>query len=114
MQSHLSLTAHWWTGFTLIANAAAWQKLPAEIQAVVERNAGKFALLQRADIEAVNAAGAEALARHGMIVNQADTASIRAQLGDFYARWRDPFRPRRLEAAGGSGGRFIVAGLIAP
>src|SRR5216684_4892764 len=47
VQKYLSLTAHWWTGFTLIANAASWQRLPAEIQAVVERNADKFALLQR-------------------------------------------------------------------
>jgi tripartite ATP-independent transporter DctP family solute receptor len=105
VQSHLSLTAHWWTGFTLIANAAAWRKLPEEIQAVVARNAEKFALLQRADIEAVNAAGAEALARHGMIVNKADTAGIRARLGDFYARWRTRFDPAAWklleEAAGG-------------
>jgi tripartite ATP-independent transporter DctP family solute receptor len=107
VQSHLSLTAHWWTGFTLIANAAAWQKLPAEIQAVVERNADKFALLQRADVEAINAAGAQVLARHGMTVNTADTASIRARLGDFYARWRTRFDPaawKLLEdAAGGIG-----------
>jgi TRAP-type transport system periplasmic protein len=107
VQSHLSLTAHWWTGFTLIANAGSWRALPAEIRAVVERNAAKFALLQRADIEAVNAAGAEALARHGMIVNEADTAGIRARLGDFYARWRARFDPAAWklleEAAGGVG-----------
>src|SRR5439155_466338 len=76
VQRYLSLTAHWWSGFTLLANAAAWQKLPAEIQTVVARNAATFALLQRDDIERVNAAGAEALARNGMIVNAADTASI--------------------------------------
>lgn len=104
VQTHLSLTAHWWTGFTLLANAAAWRALPAEIQAVVERNTEKHALLQRADIEAVNAAGAEMLGRHGMIVNQADTASIRARLGDFYGRWRARFAPaawRLLEEAAG-------------
>jgi TRAP-type transport system periplasmic protein len=107
VQRYLSLTAHWWTGFTLIANAASWQALPAEIQAAVARNAEKFALLQRGDIEAVNAAGAEALAGHGMIVNEADTASIRARLGDFTARWRARFDPaawKLLEdAAGGIG-----------
>jgi TRAP-type transport system periplasmic protein len=107
VQSHLSLTAHWWTGFTLIANAGSWQKLPAEIRAVVERNAAKFALLQRTDIEAVNAAGAEALARHGMVVNTADSAGIRARLGDFYARWHARFDPAAWklleEAAGGVG-----------
>jgi TRAP-type C4-dicarboxylate transport system substrate-binding protein len=88
VQSYLSLTAHWWSGFTLLANDMAWSALPGKIQEVVERNAEKFALLQRGDIEQVNAAGAEELARKGMQVNTADTASFRAKLGDFYARWR--------------------------
>jgi len=107
VQRYLSLTAHWWTGFTLLANAASWQALPVEIRTVIERNADKFALLQRADIEAVNAAGAEALAGAGMIVNVADTAGIRARLGDFTARWRARFDPAAwalLEAAAGGGG----------
>ena len=39
VQRYLSLTAHWWTGFTLLANADAWQALPADIRAVVERHA---------------------------------------------------------------------------
>jgi TRAP-type C4-dicarboxylate transport system substrate-binding protein len=105
VQRCLSLTAHWWTGFTLLANATAWNALPADIQAVVERHADSAALAQRTDIEAVNAAGAEALARHGMIVNTADTDSIRAKLGDFYASWRARFAPAAWalleEAAGG-------------
>jgi len=105
VQRYLSLTAHWWTGFTLLANADAWQKLPGEIRAVMERHAERCALLQRADIEAVNAAGETALAERGMRVNRADTASIKARLGDFYARWRARFDPAAWslleEAAGG-------------
>lgn len=108
VQRYLSLTAHWWTGFTLLANETAWQNLPAAIRAVVERNAESCALLQRDDIEAVNAAGAAALARHGMVVNTADADSLRARLGDFCARWRGRFDPAAwatLEAAaGGVGG----------
>ncbi len=89
VQSHLSLTRHWWSGFTLLANAAAWAALPADIKQVVERNAEKFALLQRQDTEAINAAGAEDLARLGMSVNIADADSFRSRLGPFYARWRE-------------------------
>ena len=89
VQTYLSLTAHWWSGFTLLANAAAWQALPKEIQQVVESNAAKFALLQRQDIEQVNTAGAEELARKGMKVNTADIASFRARLDGFYAHWRE-------------------------
>src|SRR3954454_8155196 len=79
VQRYLSLTAHWWTGFTLLANMTAWNALPSYIRAVVERHAEAAALAQRADIEAVNEAGPEALAKRGMIVNTADTASIRAR-----------------------------------
>jgi tripartite ATP-independent transporter DctP family solute receptor len=108
VQTYLSLTEHWWSGFTLLANAAAWAALPRAAQDVVERNAEKFALLQRNDIEQVNAAGAEELARRGMQVNTADTASFRARLGDFYARWRQKAGPelwRLLESyADGIGG----------
>lgn len=107
VQRYLSLTAHWWSGFTLLANVSAWETLPAEIRAVVERYADSAALAQREDIEAINAAGSEALERRGMLVNIADGASIRAMLGDFYARWRARFDPAAWallgEAAGGLG-----------
>ena len=104
VQSYLSLTAHWWSGFTLLANATAWNALPQEIRQVVERNAQKFALLQRDDIERVNAAGADELARKGMTVNTADTVSFRARLGDFYASWLQKAGPatwRLLESYAG-------------
>jgi tripartite ATP-independent transporter DctP family solute receptor len=104
VQTCLSLTGHWWSGFTLLANLAAWQALPGDVQAVVERHAAAFALLQREDTETVNAAGAAALERHGMIVNSADTDSFKARLGPFYARWRPRFDPaawRALETHAG-------------
>ena len=108
VQTYPSLTAHWWSGFTLLANAGAWRALPAEIQQIVERNAEKFALLQREDIERVNAAGAEQLASRGMTVNTADIDSFRAELGTFYTRWREKAGPatwRLLESYAGEIGR---------
>ena len=101
VQTHLSLTGHWWSGFTLLVHAAAWNALPADIKWVTERNVEAYAKRQRVDIETVNAEGEAVLAERGMIVNQADTASIRARLGDFYARWKAKFPPatwRQLEA----------------
>ncbi|HJU16599.1 MAG TPA: DctP family TRAP transporter solute-binding subunit [Stellaceae bacterium] len=89
VQTCLSLTGHWWSGFTLMANDAAWSALPRDLQDSVERNAERFALLQREDTERVNAAGAADLARRGMRTEEADTADFRRRLGDFYARWRD-------------------------
>ena len=104
VQTYLSLTAHWWSGFTLLANAGAWSALPRAVQEAVEHNAEKFALLQRDDVEKINSAGAEELARVGMQVNNADTASFRARLGDFYKNWREKAGPemwRLLESYAG-------------
>jgi TRAP-type transport system periplasmic protein len=104
VQSWLSLTAHWWSGFTLLANGEAWAALPERVRDIVGRHAEKAALAQRADVERVNAAGAEALAKHGMAVNNADTASFRAKLGPFYAQWRERAGPeawRLLETCAG-------------
>jgi tripartite ATP-independent transporter DctP family solute receptor len=101
VQTYLSLTGHWWSGFTLLVHKAAWDALPADIQWVTERNVELYAKRQRADVERINADGEAALAERGMIVNQADTASIRGRLGDFYARWKAKFPPatwRLLEA----------------
>jgi tripartite ATP-independent transporter DctP family solute receptor len=101
VQTHLSLTGHWWSGFTLLAHHATWAALPGDIQQIVERNVEAFAKAQRADIEAVNAAGAAALEQAGMTVNTADSASIRGRLGDFYRRWQAKFDAatwRALEA----------------
>jgi TRAP-type transport system periplasmic protein len=101
VQTYLSLTGHWWSGFTLLAHNAAWSALPADIKWVVERNVETYAKRQRADIETVNAEGETVLAERGMVVNRADTASIRARLGGFYARWKAKFPPttwRLLEA----------------
>ena len=93
VQTHLSLTGHWWSGFTLLANGRAWQALPADIRTIVERSAEAAARAQRADVAAINAAGESVLAGYGMTVNLADSAGIRARLGDFYARWKAKFDP---------------------
>jgi len=93
VQTYLSLTGHWWSGFTLLASGAAWQALPAEIRQVVERNAEAAARAQRADVAAINEAGESVLAGHGMVVNRADSAGICARLGEFYRRWQAKFDP---------------------
>jgi TRAP-type transport system periplasmic protein len=93
VQACLSLTSHWWSGFTLLAHGATWEKLPADIKWVVERNVEAFARRQRVDVEKVNVAGEMVLRKRGMKINRVDTASIRAKLGGFYTRWQAKFDP---------------------
>jgi len=66
------------------------------------------ALLQRDDIEQVNASGADELASRGITVNTADIDSFRAKLGSFYVRWREKAGAatwRLLESYAGEIGR---------
>jgi tripartite ATP-independent transporter DctP family solute receptor len=101
VQTYLSLTRHWWSGFTLLAHGATWEALPTDIRKVIVDAADNACRAQRAEIEAFNISGETELARLGMIVNTADSASIRARLGDFYARWKsrsDPAAWAQLES----------------
>jgi tripartite ATP-independent transporter DctP family solute receptor len=91
VQTYLSLTNHWWSGFTFIANAQAWKALPPDIQAVINKHAEAAALAQRKDIEQLNAGALDALRSKGMIVNEADTSGFRKPLGAFYARWKENY-----------------------
>ena len=36
VQTYLSLTNHWWSGFSVVANAQAWKALPPDLQAIIE------------------------------------------------------------------------------
>ena len=91
VQTYLSLTNHWWSGFTLVANATAWNGLPSEIQAIIEKHAKTAALAQRQDVEKLNASALETLRSRGMIVNETDTSGFKKPLAAFYARWKQNY-----------------------
>jgi TRAP-type C4-dicarboxylate transport system substrate-binding protein len=88
VQRYLSLTNHWWSGFTLAAAAAAWNALPARLQGIVAAHAQGAALAQRRDIAALNAGALATLRSKGMIVNDTDISGFKRPLAAFYARWR--------------------------
>src|SRR3984957_19907035 len=54
VQKYVSMTNHGWSGFNLLANWKLWQRMPADLQGIIERNAVKFVRLQRADLNALN------------------------------------------------------------
>jgi TRAP-type C4-dicarboxylate transport system substrate-binding protein len=109
VQTYLSITNHWWSGFTLNANLEKWKALPAEIQAVITRHADAAALAQRADVAKIDAGALEVLRAKGMIVNQTDTSGFRRQLGAFYERWRTVYGPRAWALLEARVGKLISA-----
>jgi TRAP-type transport system periplasmic protein len=89
---YMSLTAHMWSGFNLLANLDFWNRLPADIQDVVNRAVATHVARQRAYTEDLNRELVTRLAARGMTFNRADTDSFRRKLGNgFYARWKSRF-----------------------
>ena len=95
VQKYLTVTNHMWSAFWFLANGDAWRALPPDIQAVVSRNAVKYAVRQRRDTALLNASLEDKLKRRGMQVVDADTATFRAKLREskFYERWKAEFGP---------------------
>jgi TRAP-type transport system periplasmic protein len=88
VQRYLSITNHWWSGFTLNANLQKWNALPRELREIISGYAETAAIEQRKDVAKINANALEVLRGKGMVVNETDTSGFRRQLGAFYARWR--------------------------
>jgi tripartite ATP-independent transporter DctP family solute receptor len=93
VQKYLSITNHMWSAYHLLGNDAAWKALPPDVQASVDRNLTKYALLERHDVEVLNGTLSTQLTGHGMAMNRADTSTFRAKLkaSGFYAKWKGRF-----------------------
>jgi tripartite ATP-independent transporter DctP family solute receptor len=104
VMKYVSMTNHMWSGFNLLAHLPTWNRLPADIQMVIERNAARSVALQRTDQEAANAAARTNLAKHGLAFNDVDPAPFRAGLSGVYATWKQALGTRcwsLLEAESG-------------
>src|SRR5215210_6906446 len=86
---YVSMTNHMWSGFNLLANQAAWTRLPAALTAIIDRNVRKHVRLQRDDQEKMNTRLRGDLARRGLVFNDVAPAPFRKQLSGVYAAWKE-------------------------
>lgn len=86
---YVSMTNHMWSGFNEMAHLPTWQRLPSDIQQVIERNVARAVRLQREDQEAANSRLRAELTKRGLIFNDVDQAPFRRQLSGFYRNWKD-------------------------
>jgi tripartite ATP-independent transporter DctP family solute receptor len=103
--SHVSLTAHMWSGFNIVGNLGFWKGLPEHVREIVLRNVALHVGRQRRHTIALNASLADSLRERGLRFNTADTSTFRARLaGGFYRRWKETLGTRvwdRLESVVG-------------
>ena len=93
VQKYCSLTNHMWDGFWFLANRRAWEKLPADLQAIVAKHTNAAAIKERADVATLNAGLQTELASKGMLFNKADAGAFRDQLrkAGFYSEWKGKY-----------------------
>jgi TRAP-type transport system periplasmic protein len=91
VQKYVSVTNHIWTGATMVASGTAWQRLPGQLQQLVERTFDAAALQQRADMMRSDQTYEGTLKGHGMIFSDADLPAFKTVLRNagLYTQWRD-------------------------
>lgn len=90
VQKYVSMTNHVWDGYWICCNAAAWKRLPTDLQAIVSKALNETGLAQRNDIMKLNDGVKGELIAKGMAVNDTTPDSFREQLrsAGFYGEWR--------------------------
>jgi TRAP-type transport system periplasmic protein len=90
VQKYCSLTNHMWDGYWFLANKRAWEALPDDIRAIVQKNINAAGMKARDDTEKLNATLRTDLTAKGFLFNQPDLAPFREKLkqAGFYAEWK--------------------------
>jgi len=90
VQKFASLTNQSWTGYSMLANGDAWQKLPVELHGIIERNFSAAALLERSDIVRLDESMESTLTKQGMTINHVDIRPFKAAVREagLYAQAR--------------------------
>ena len=85
---YVAMTDHMWSGFNLLAHLPTWQRIPADVQAVIDRNVTKYVKLQRQDQMAANTRLRSELAARGLEFNTPAPEPFKKQLAGVYATWK--------------------------
>ena len=90
VQKYCSLTNHMWDGFWFLANGALWQRLPADLRAIVTKHINAAALAERDDVRRLNNTVEVELKVKGLAFNTVNTEPFRAELRNagFYRDWK--------------------------
>jgi TRAP-type transport system periplasmic protein len=86
---YVSMTNHMWSGFNLLAHLPTWERLPADIQKIIERNVAKYVRLQRRDQQRANERLRADLERRGLAFNAVDADAFRRKMSGVYATWKE-------------------------
>jgi TRAP-type transport system periplasmic protein len=90
VQKYCSLTNHMWDGYWFLVNRRAWERLPGDMRAIIEKNINAASVKQREDVAKLNGSLRQDLEAKGLLFNKPDPSSFREKLraGGFYTEWK--------------------------
>jgi tripartite ATP-independent transporter DctP family solute receptor len=90
---YCSLTNHMWDAYFSMVNKRAWERLPSNIQEIVERNLNAATAHERQDMVNESAVLQKKLEGHGLIFNTPEAEPFRETLrkAGYYAEWKEKF-----------------------
>ena len=93
VQKYCSITNHMWDGFWFLGNKKSFERLPADLRAIVASNVNAAGLKQRDDVRQLNDNLLSELKGKGMVINTTNAELFRAKLraAGFYADWHKKF-----------------------
>ncbi len=91
VQKYLSLTGHIWGSANFEINKGIWDKLPKDIQTVLQRNAIKYRDYERKLTQDADSDLIAELKKKGMQVIQVDTRPFQAATQPIYEKYRGVF-----------------------
>ena len=93
VQKSLSMTGHVWDGYQILGNRRAWDKLPADLRDIVQRELGKSGEQERADVVQLSTSLRQDLTAKGLSIHDVDRAKFRDALRatSYYKDWKTKF-----------------------
>jgi TRAP-type C4-dicarboxylate transport system substrate-binding protein len=82
-----------WDGFWFLGNKKSFERLPADLRAIVTSNVNAAGLKERDDVRKLNDGLLADLKSKGMVINNTNADDFRAKLrsANFYADWHKKF-----------------------
>ena len=99
VQKSCSLTGHVWDGYWVLGNKRSFQKLPTDVQQIIQREIGKSATDERADIAKLSSSLTTDLKAKGMNFVTVAQEDFRKKLAStsFYSEWKGKYGPTAWE-----------------
>jgi tripartite ATP-independent transporter DctP family solute receptor len=93
VQKSCSLTGHVWDGYWVLGNKRSFQKLPADVQQVIQREIDKSGTDQRADVAKLNTSLIADLKTKGLNFVNVQPDDFRKKLAStsFYTEWKSKY-----------------------